>query len=397
MLGMDGANEILRSLLGCLMVRKKDLTSLDWSDLQVPTSDSEDEPPREYTVSDFDWGATQELVDVLSELRMVSVKTAGGCSGSQAPCDCGACFKCMHAQVKNPRHGDVLDEQIVLAARRAIDACPAVAHLKSRILHVVAKVSPVLASVFSKHNVQKSCEIPGVYPLDPLRVLSQFAGFENIPDHLRDELLIVIHTLADWCRENPNEPFIPDALLSELGVPLCDAQQKKEATGKSRDDFYALNSQRAGRITRKSAQSWAVKKYQQFVREQEERLVRKKKQAESTASKERKRKQKSAIAAARVLTKAHPRQAGERCSQCRVLETDCQAQGVEWQACPHCGTAWCMGCVDPAMLRRHTHLCKLEKSEESVTRPRLGLRRRGNGSCSTRSRPTATPTMTHHC
>jgi hypothetical protein len=232
MLGMDGANEILRSLLGCLMLRKKDLTSLDWSDLQVPASDSEDEPPREYTVSDFDWGATQELVDVLSELRMVSVKTAGGCSGSQAPCDCGACFKCMHAQVKNPRHGDVLDEQIVLAARRAIDACPAVAHLKSRILHVVAKVSPVLASVFSKHNVQKSCEIPGVYPLDPLRVLSQFAGFENIPDHLRDELLIVIHTLADWCRENPNEPSFrtPYSLNSESRCVTLNKRRRQPAS-----------------------------------------------------------------------------------------------------------------------------------------------------------------------
>jgi hypothetical protein len=113
----------------------------------------------------------------------------------------------------------------MVTARRAIDACPAVSHLKSRILHVVAKVSPVLTSVFSKHNVQKSFEIPEVYPLDPLRVLSQFAGIKDIPDQLRDQLLITIHTLADWCREHADEAFIPDSLLSDLGVPMCDVNE----------------------------------------------------------------------------------------------------------------------------------------------------------------------------
>ena len=126
---------------------------------------------------------------------MVCVKTAGGCSGKQAPCDCGACFKCLHAQVENPRHGDVLDEQIMVAARKAIDECPAVSHLSSKIMHVVAKVSPVLTSVFSKHNVQRSFEIPGVCPLDPLRALDQVA--EDIPEQLREQLLGVIFTLAD--------------------------------------------------------------------------------------------------------------------------------------------------------------------------------------------------------
>jgi hypothetical protein len=272
--------------------------------------DSEEEPAI-YTVDDFDWEAKKELLDAFAELRTVCVKTAGGCSGSQAPCDCGACFKCLHSQVKSPRHGDVLDEQLMVTARRAIDACPAVSHLKSRILHVVAKVSPVLTSVFSKHNVQKSFEIPGVYPLYPLRVLSQFAGIKDISDQLRDQLLIIIHTLADWCWEHTDEAFIPDSLLSDLGVPMCDVQRMKEETGKSRDDFYALNSQRGGRITRESAQSWAVQKYQQFVREQEEKTAKKKKRAEAAASKERKRQQKAALAAARARTKTQPKQVGE--------------------------------------------------------------------------------------
>lgn len=376
MMEMDGANEILRALLGHLMVRNKDLTSMDWSNLQAPGSDTDDVPVI-YSVDDFDWDEEkEELIDAFAEMRMVCVKTAGGCSGSQAPCDCGACFKCLHAQVKNPRHGDVLDEQVMIAAQRAIDACPAVSHLRSKILHVVAKVSPVLASVFSKHNVQKAFEIPGVYPLDPMRVLNQFAGIQDIPDSLRDHLLSVIHTLADWCRVHPDEPFIPDSLLSELDVPMCDAQRKKEEKGKSRDKFYAMNSQRAGRITRESAKSWTAQKYQQFVHEQEEKIARTKKRAETAASKERKRKHKTALAAARTRTKKHPRQVGKRCSQCRVLETDCQAEGVEWRSCLLCGTAWCIDCIDPAMLRQHTRMCKLEKIDESDTEPMTTLTKR---------------------
>ena len=114
------------------------------------------------------------------------MKTAGGCSGGQAPCDCGGCHKCLHAQSKNPRAGDVLDEQVIFAAKAAIDKCPAVSHLEAKILHVVAQLSPVLTSVYSKRNVQRSFEISGVWPLDPLRVLEQWKGFESTSDQQRD-------------------------------------------------------------------------------------------------------------------------------------------------------------------------------------------------------------------
>jgi hypothetical protein len=370
----DGANDILQAMLGHLMVSKKDLDGMDWSDLQVPGSDTDDEPAI-YTVDDFDWEETEEIVDEFAKLRIVFAKTAGGCSGRQAACDCGACFKCLHAQVKNPRQGDVLDEAVMAAARRAIDACPAVSQWKSRILHVVARVYPVLASVFSKHNVQRSFEIPGVYPLDPLIVLSQCEGFENMPESLRDHLLSIISTAADWCREHTDQPFLPEPVLTELGVPVSAVQRKKEETGKVRGAYYALNSGRAGRVTRESCHSWTAKNYQQYMGELLERANRKRKREAAAASREKKKQQQHAISDARAFSRKHPMQAGSRCNMCRTLESACLQEGADWHVCPHCDAAWCMGCVSPAMLRMHIRGCKLENCDpEPVRAPKAKVK-----------------------
>ena len=64
-LGMDGASDILKALLGSLLVTQKDLIDMDWSGLTVPGSDTDDEPT-EYTIDDFDWDVQERSSTISS-------------------------------------------------------------------------------------------------------------------------------------------------------------------------------------------------------------------------------------------------------------------------------------------------------------------------------------------
>jgi hypothetical protein len=282
---MDGQSEMLKAFLGHLLVQKKDFEEMDWSDLEIPGSDTDDDPVT-YSADDIlNWGARDQLLDQFAEHKVAAMKTGGGCSGTQNPCDCGVCFKSIHAQSRNPRPGNVPDELVIAAAKRAIEGCerlnpPAFAQLKKQILHLVATEQPILADVFSKHNILRSFSIPGVWPLDPLCVLRQWKGFEAMPSGLPDKLLSIATTLAKDLRAKQDKMFVQESELTRLGAPMTAKQQKKEETGKSRDLWYAINSGRAGRLTNPSLHRWTTEKLNQVATERRD---------ESSCDKERRR------------------------------------------------------------------------------------------------------------